>query len=126
MMQRNTIRYRSAQTLFGRPLVAVAFGPDLVKRERRGHARGIIAIGDVATGWVAVGAMARGFLAVGGLAFGGIAFGGLAVGVIAVGGLAIGTMAFGGIAIGEHVVSAAQQDPVALEFFRERLPWLRR
>ena len=101
MMQRNTIRYRSAQTLFGRPLVAVAFGPDLVKRERRGHARGIIAIGDVATGWVAVGAMARGFLAVGGLAF-------------------------GGIAIGEHVVSAAQQDPVALEFFREWLPWLRR
>ena len=95
-------------------------------RDGAGHAFGGIAFGGLAVGVVGIAGVAFGAMALGGLAMGGIALGGLAVGVIALGGLAIGTMAFGGIAIGEHVVSAAQQDPVALEFFRERLPWLRR
>ena len=89
-MSTRFVRYRSTRTLFGQPLVAIAFGPDFVRQERHGHARGIIAIGDAATGWLAIGALARGIVALGGFAFGGIALGGLAVGVLSFAGLAFG------------------------------------
>lgn len=133
-----TVRYRSAAEFGGLPLVAIATGPDPAKGEARGHARGILAIGDIATGILAVGGIARGLFAFGGLAlgvvtFGGasfgalaaagglavgtIAFGGGAVGWTAIGGGAVGTYACGGGAFGEHVVSATRRDPRALEHF---------
>lgn len=132
------VRYRSAAQFGGLPLIAVATGPDPARGEARGHARGIVAIGDIATGVLAVGGVARGLLAFGGLAFGAITFGGVSIGALAaVGGLAIGSIAFGGGAIGwtaagggaagayacagaafgEHVIDATRRDPEAAAHF---------
>ena len=140
------IRKRSDRYFWGLPLYDIAMGPDPEKGEMRGHARGIIAIGDLATGVLALGGIARGFvalggvalglvlglgglstglLAVGGLAVGGIAIGGGAIGGIAVGGGAFGYYAVGGAAVGEHVISGMAQDPEAVRFFSEWLPDLR-
>lgn len=130
-------RRRSSTTLFGLPLVDIAVGPDLEKGEMRGHARGVIAIGDVATGFLAFGGVAMGGVAVGGLAIGLFALGGCAVGLlvaaggaavggVAIGGGAAGYYALGGGAVGEHVLSGARQDPEAIRFFELFVPgWLR-
>ena len=131
------IRWTSSATFLEYPLVSIAIGPDLTSNQIRGHARGIIAIGDVATGAIALGGIARGVIALGGLAIGGvvlggcgigiltlgglalgyIAIGGLAIGYAAVGGLAIGYYAMGGAAIGKFTVGPLHQDPQALDFF---------
>ncbi len=139
------IRRQSARKVFGLPLWAIAIGPDWERGEFRGHARGIFALGDIATGWFACGGLARGLVAVGGLAIGlvalgggaigvlvavgggaigGVALGGGAVGGVAIGGGACGYYAFGGGAAGVHTVSALHQDPVALEFFERYFPWV--
>jgi len=133
------VRYRSGAAIGDIPLLAVAIGADLERGEMRGHARGIIAIGDLATGVVALGGLARGLIALGGLAVGGITFGGLslgalaavggmavgsaalgggAVGRVAVGGAAYGHYACGGAAAGTYVVSALRRDAEAVAFFR--------
>ena len=92
-------RYRSKATLFGWPVIDVALGPK--DGQMRGHARGIIAIGDIATGGIAIGGIARGVVALGGLAIGLFSLGGAALGLIsATGGFAIGGLAAGGGAIG--------------------------
>ena len=52
------IRKRSTRTLFGLPLIDIAIGPDPEKGEIRGHAHGVIAIGDIAKGWIAIGSVA--------------------------------------------------------------------
>jgi len=75
-------------------------GPDPEQGEWRGHARGLLAIGDVATGWIALG----------GLALGALALGGTAGGLVAIGGAA--------------VISAMQQDSAAIEFFSSWAPFL--
>lgn len=137
------VRKRSSRSIWGLPLYDIAMGPDPEKGELRGHARGIIAIGDFAAGVLAVGGLARGIIAVGGLALGalvgvggvcvgalafgglavgGIAVGGAAVGVVAIGGGAAGYYALGGGAFGEHVIDGMRQDPEAVRFFREWLP----
>jgi hypothetical protein len=134
------IRYRSSFGLGDTPLLAIAVGPDLSSGELRGHARGVIAIGDLATGFIAIGGLARGVLAFGGLALGGLSFGGLSIGVLlAAGGVAVGSLAFGGGALGgvavgggavgyyacggaaagAHAVSPLSVDPEARAFFRE-------
>jgi hypothetical protein len=133
------VRYRSSVVFADIPLLAIAMGPDPERGEIRGHAKGILALGDMATGVIAVGGLARGLFAFGGLAVGGLTFGGLSLGVIAaIGGLAIGSLALGGGAgggvavgggaagyyacgggaLGKHVVSPIAQDPEALAFFR--------
>lgn len=134
-----SVRRRSSYEFIGMPLYSIALGPDPAKGELRGHAKGVLAIGDLATGVVAIGGLARGVIAMGGLAFGLVAFGGLAVGglalggaaiglaalgggalgYIAVGGAAVGVYAAGGAAFGEHVLSAAAQDPEAVRFFSD-------
>ena len=43
------VRKRSEKKLFGLPLYDIAIGADPEKDEKRGRARGIIAIGDIAT-----------------------------------------------------------------------------
>lgn len=139
------IRRKSERMLCGLPLWAIAVGPDLERGEMRGHARGIFALGDIATGWFACGGVARGVVAVGGLAIGLFAVGGAAFGVLAAaGGLAVGAVAFGGGAVGlvavgggaygyyacgggaggVHTVSSFNRDPVAVEFFQQYFPWL--
>jgi hypothetical protein len=136
------VRRRSASKIGNLPLYDIAVGPDLERGEFRGHARGIVAIGDIATGVLALGGLARGVIAVGGLALRLVSFGGLSIGVLAalgglaIGGLALGGGALGGVALGggavgyyacgggaagEHVVSATRRDPEAVRFFRERV-----
>jgi hypothetical protein len=137
MPGRVPIRYKSSATFLEMPLLAIAVGPDAANGEIRGHARGVIAIGDIATGVVALGGVARGIIALGGLAIGGIALGGLgaglfafgglalgyvamggaAIGYVAAGGLAIGYYAAGGAAIGKYVIGPLHRDPEAVEFF---------
>ena len=134
---RRGYRWRSNTTLLEIPLVVVAIGPDPEAGTWRGHARGIIAIGDFATGVIAIGGVARGgiaiggvaiglvtlggcglgVLALGGLALGYFAFGGLAIGYAAVGGLAVGYYAMGGAAFGKYVDGPLRHDPQAVEFF---------
>lgn len=109
------VRKTSEMHVGGWPLYQIAMGPDLEQGERRGHARAMIAIGDIATGLLAIGGFARGGIAIGGLALGGVslggcsvglcaALGGLAVGSVACGGVALGLLAFGGVAVGAVAV----------------------
>lgn len=95
----NYKRYTSPHTLFGHPLVHIAYGGD--PGEKRGKARGIIALGDDAVGVVAIGGVARGGLAIGGMAFGVIGIGGISCGLVgAQGGIAVaGLAALGGFAM---------------------------
>lgn len=138
------IRKSSARKFLGLPLLDIAIGPDFEKGELRGHAKGILAIGDIAQGGIAIGGVsvgvlalggcavgifavggcALGALALGGLAVGGIALGGAAIGAVAVGGGAIGYYAFGGGALGKHIVSATERSPEAVAFFQRWLPFL--
>src|SRR5688572_11790850 len=98
-------RYRSKATLFGLPVVSIAFGP--AEGEIRGVARGVIALGDIAIGFLAVGGVSCGVVAVGGAALGLFAIGGLAIGLLtALGGTAIGGAVMGGAAIGVLAIGA--------------------
>ncbi len=138
--RRYCIRKRSTKYLLGLPLYDIALGPDFERNESRGHARGIIAIGDIATGIFALGGIARGLFAIGGLALGAISLGGCAIGLlVGIGGLAIGAIAVGGAAIGliaigggafgyyacgggafgKYVISGVEQDPEAIRFFSQ-------
>lgn len=88
--------YKSKVLIKGLPLIHVNIGGTIPRR-----AKGIIAIGDIATGIVALGGITAGIVSVGGLSTGIVAIGGLAVGLItAFGGAAIGTIAIGGGALG--------------------------
>lgn len=151
MYQPRGYRYASKIRVFGWPIVSIAYGPS--ETERRGHARGIIAIGEIATGWIAIGAFARGIIAIGSLALGVCSFGGLAGGLLVLGGTAIGGavaggcvvggFAVGGVAVGgvvnagmpigiygkgpngwlRHRISGTTRDPEAVNLFR-RFDWL--
>jgi hypothetical protein len=91
--------YMSSARLFGLPLVHIAMGPQA--DGRKGVAKGIIAVGDVAFGLVfALGGFAVGGISAGGLSVGLLAVGGCALGGVTIGGLAVGLLAFGGLAIG--------------------------
>ncbi len=103
--QRRSVRYESAANLFGLPIVSIARGPDAASGQKRGHAIGWIAFGDVATGAVAIGGIARGLIAVGGIAIGLFSVGGLAFGLVSgLGGLATGYFAVGGMVAGVQIV----------------------
>jgi len=135
---RRGIRIRTDFEIAGLPFIAIAAGPDPDKGEVRGHARGIVALGDIATGVIALGGIARGVVAIGGVAVGAISLGGLSLGAVAaVGGLALGGLALGGgaagygavgggavgeyacggAAFGTHVATPYRQDPEAIAHF---------
>lgn len=96
--------YRSKRTLLGLPLVHVNVG------QGTRWARGIIAVGNLATGLVSLGGISVGLVALGGLSlgllslgavvFGLFCWGGVALGLLSVGGVAIGQYAFGGVVLG--------------------------
>lgn len=132
------LRKRASWGIGDIPFYDIALGADLPRGELRGHAKGIIAIGDVATGVFALGGLARGVVALGGLAVGLVSLGGLSLGVLAaVGGLAIGSAALGGGAVGgvaigggavgyyacgggafgKYVIDATQRNADAQQFF---------
>ena len=87
--------YKSKWTLFGLPLVHVNMGHGWPRR-----AKGIIAVGNIATGILALGGIAVGLLTLGGVGIGLIALGGMALGSFALGGVSIGLIAWGGVALG--------------------------
>ncbi len=109
--------YKSKKMINGVPLVHINLGSKMYK------AKGIIAIGNVASGLIAIGlfslgiislgvfslglialgSLVLGIFAAGGIAFGGFAVGGIAIGVLAVGGIAVGVYSIGGIAIADKI-----------------------
>lgn len=115
-------RYTSDATIFGMPVICVALGPDPSRDEIRGRAKGLIAVGDVATGGVAIGGRATGVVAIGGVAIGGAAFGGVGLGLLTgFGGVATGLLVSGGVAIGGFsyggvAVGAASSGGVAVGY----------
>ena len=95
------IRHRSLTYVMGLPLYEIAIGPESKLKEKRGHARAFIAIGDIATGVIAIGGIARGCFAFGGISVGLIGIGGCSLGIlVGVGGVAAGALAIGGLVIG--------------------------
>jgi hypothetical protein len=108
------IDYRSKQVWGQLPVVHISVGGRQVDgRYRLGRARGIIALGDIATGLVAVGGVAIGLLSVGGVALGLVAVGAVAVGLAAVGAVSLGLVAVGAVAIGLTAVGVATAGLVA-------------
>lgn len=86
--------YRSRRTLFGLPLVHIHLGYGFCR------ARGIVAIGNIATGVISLGCVSAGAVSIGGVTLGALALGGLAAGLFAFGGLALGVLlAVGGGAL---------------------------
>ena len=113
-VRRRAFEYRSEQVWGNLPVVHVAVGGRQADgRYRPGRARGVIALGDVATGLVAVGGVAIGLFSVGGVAVGLVALGGVAIGLVAVGAVAIGLFAVGAVAIGLTAVGAVTAGVVA-------------
>jgi hypothetical protein len=81
--RRRAVEYRSEQAWGTLPLVHVAVGGRQAGgRYRLGRARGVIALGDVATGLVAVGAVAVGLFAAGAVAVGLTAVGAVTAGLL--------------------------------------------
>lgn len=132
MPRKKTVRYVSSTKLLGWPVLAIACGPDAATGETRGWARGIIAIGDLATGLIAIGGIAGGGISVGGISVGGLSVGGVSLGGIILGGVAIGYIAFGGVAIGHYAKGGAavgtyvdgprRHDPEAVRLFNWAFP----
>lgn len=87
--------YKSGRAWHGLPLVHI----NLCDRGFA-RARGVVAIGNIATGVVAIGAVAAGLISVGALSLGLLALGAGALGVLSLGGIALGIFALGGIAAG--------------------------
>ena len=106
-VRRRAMEYRSEQVWGTLPVVHVAVGGRQADgRYRLGRARGVIALGDVATGLVAIGGVAIGLFSVGGVAIGLVAVGAVAVGLVAVGAVAVGLVAVGAVAIGLTAMGA--------------------
>ncbi len=92
--------YRSKRTIWGIPLVHVAFSGD-TSGQHMALARGIIAIGDAAFGLIALGGIACGGVTIAGLNLGLISLGGISFALlVAIGGVAIGGFAGGSVALG--------------------------
>jgi hypothetical protein len=95
------VRWRSKVKLFGWPLCEIALGPNVAKGERRGHARAVLALGNIADGVIAVGGISRGIVSIGGISCGLCSLGGVSLGLLAaMGGVAIAPLALGGVAAG--------------------------
>jgi serine/threonine protein kinase len=107
--------YRTRQSLFGLPLVHVAWGIDPATGRPR-TAKGIVAVGPAAIGVIAVGFSAWGLLPCGLVAGGLLPFGLLfAVGFAAVGLVAAGGQAVGLCAVGFwHAVGLVAAGPTAI------------
>jgi len=101
--------YKSQRTLWGMPLVHINLCANGLC-----WARGVVAIGNVATGLFSLGAFSAGLfsfgaisvglLSLGALVLGLVSAGAVAVGLLAWGGCALGLVSIGGAAIGQYVV----------------------
>jgi len=98
---RFSYEYKSKRTLFGLPLVHVHLGLGLMR------AKGILAIGNIATGFFSIGLVSVGLLSLGLLGIGLLSLGAFSLGLLlAIGAIAIGTFAIGSIAIGVFALGA--------------------
>ena len=114
------IRRRATMTIGKLPLYEISLGSDPGRRQIRGRARGIIAIGGLATGIFSFGGLSVGFLgAFGGLAIGSLAIGGVSAGGVAVGGTAAGYYACGAASAGLYAISTTYSAPEAVTLFRQ-------
>lgn len=134
--------FTSHNTMFGLPVLHYTRGK-CPETGRRIVAKGIIAVGRLATGVIAIGHAALGVLAIGqlglGLLFGlgqassgvlavgqlalGFYFGigQVATGIIAIGQIGIGKYVLAQMGIGKYVWSQKTADPQAVEFFKSLL-----
>lgn len=86
--------YVSEAKVRGLPLVHINLGAGFCR------AKGIIAVGNIATGFIAVGAVSVGMVSIGALAVGLCALGAFVLGLLALGGVSLGLFVCGGIAVG--------------------------
>lgn len=103
--------YKSKATLLGVPLLHINIGTGNYR------AKGIVAIGNIATGVVSLGFMSFGVLSLGLLSLGLLALGvfavglgaagAFAVGILAAGAMSAGWIALGGVAAGEYAIGGA-------------------
>ncbi len=100
--------YTSRRTLWGLPLVHVNLGRGF----RR--AKGIIAVGNLATGVLAVGAVALGPFAVGCVSVGLLALGAACLGLVAAGAVAVGVLALGALSLGVLALGAVAKGVYAV------------
>lgn len=123
--QFRTRRYTSSATVWGMPFISIATGPRLEAGERLGHAKGFIAIGDVATGVIALGGRATGVFAAGGLSIGVFSAGGCSIGgllsaggcAVAIPGVAAGGLGIGGFANGGMAAGFIAQGAMAMGYY---------
>lgn len=120
--------WKSNYTVYGYPLVHIAFGRDAQNRLR--VAKGVIAIGQFGIGLITFAQVGIGILfGFGQLMFGLTAIaqvaitplfgaGQFATGYVAIGQIALGYYALAQFGFAEHLWSTATRDPQALEFFR--------
>lgn len=120
--------WKSRQTVYGYPLVHIAFGRDAQNRWR--VAKGVIAIGQFGIGLITFaqfgigvlfgfGQFMLGLTAIAQFAITGLfGLGQFATGYIAIGQLALGYYTLAQIGYGRYLWSQAAKDPVAVEFFR--------
>ena len=100
--------YVSKIKIFNIPLVHINVGLGLYR------AKGIIAIGNIATGFLSlglvsigllsVGVLALGLLSLGAFSFGLLAFGAIALGLLSFGGISLGYFTFGGLSVGKYAI----------------------
>ena len=90
------MNYISKSSCCGLPLVHIAIIGD--GNNKRGIAKGWIAIGDISFGVL---------FSFGGVAIGGIAIGGLSLGILSIAGVALGLFALGGLAVGVYAIGGA-------------------
>jgi transcriptional regulator with XRE-family HTH domain len=91
----SVFEYKSHRTLFGLPLVHIHFGYGFKK------AKGIIAIGNIASGVISIGMFSKGILAIGLFSMGIISIGCLSLGLLfALGSISIGIFSIGAVAVG--------------------------
>ena len=86
--------YVSKTKIFNIPLVHINIGLGLKR------AKGIIAIGNIATGFISLGLVSIGLLSFGVLALGLLALGSFSCGLLSLGAIAFGLLSFGGVSLG--------------------------
>jgi len=98
---RKCYEYKSKRSLFGLPLVHINVG---IGAKR---AKGVLAIGNIATGILSIGLVSMGLISIGLLSLGLIGLGTFAIGLLlAIGAISIGTFSIGAIAIGVFSLGA--------------------
>lgn len=121
--------YISKAKVHGTPLIHINIGLGVYR------AKGIVAVGNVATGVLAVGFVSAGVFALGllslglfafasialgllmgagGVATGALAFGGVAIGILTFGGCSVGYVAVGGYALGQYALGGVAHGNVAV------------